>query len=170
MHPFTIAMLAIVGVFALFGAYKGARRGISRQVIRSVTVFAAAIISIYLTKLASSAATVWIGNRTGEEILALLQSFNLPLEGFEELITNLDGDTLCRLLSIPMALIVLPICFIICFLIVKLVMLIPHAILSGIFGFTKRRNNAITRLLGFVLGTAQGVVAVGHRVALGEHL
>ena len=158
MHPFTIAMLAIVGVFALIGAYKGARRGISRQVIRSVTVFAAALISIYLTKLLSNTATVWISNRTGEEILALLQSMNLPLEGFEELIINLDGDTLSRLLSIPMALIVLPICFVLCFLIVKLVMLIPHAILSGIFGFTKRRNNAITRLLGFVLGTAQGVV------------
>lgn len=165
MHPFTIAMLATVGVFALFGAYKGARRGISRQVIRSVTVFAAAIISIYLTKLLSNTATVWISNRTGEEILALLQSMNLPLEGFEELIINLDGDTLSRLLSIPMALIVLPICFVLCFLIVKLVMLIPHAILSGIFGFTRRRNNAITRLLGFVLGTAQGVVVAALIIA-----
>ncbi len=157
MHPFTITMLVIVGVCALFGAYKGARRGISRQVIRSVTVIASAILSIYLVKLLSGAATVWLSNRSGEEILSLLQSMKLPLEGFEGIITNLDGDTLCRLMSIPLALVVMPVSFVLCFLIVKLIMLIPHALFSGIFGFTHRKNNAITRLLGCALGTVQGI-------------
>ena len=128
-NTFTLVMLAIIGVCALIGAYKGARRGISRQVIRSVTVIASALISIYLIRLLSNTTTVWVENCTGEEILAMLQSMNLPLEGFEGLITNLDGDTLLRLVAIPMALIVLPICFILCFLIVKLIMLIPHAII-----------------------------------------
>ena len=164
-NTFTLVMLAIIGVCALIGAYKGARRGISRQVIRSVTVIASALISIYLIRLLSNTATVWVENCTGEEILAMLQSMNLPLEGFEGLITNLDGDTLLRLVAIPMALIVLPICFILCFLIVKLIMLIPHAIISGIFGFTRRKNNAFTRLLGFVLGTVQGVLVAALIIA-----
>lgn len=158
MHPFTITMLVIVGVYALLGAYKGARRGISRQVIRSVTVIASAVISIYLVKLLSGAAAVWLENRSGEEILSMLSSANLPLEGFEGFITNLDGDTLCRLISIPLALIIMPISFIICFLLVKLIMMIPHALLSGLFGFTHRKNNVLTRLLGCALGVVQGVV------------
>ncbi len=165
MHPFTIAILATVGVFALIGAYKGARRGISRQVIRSVTVIASVFISLFLTKLLSGAATVWLGNRTGDEILAMLQSINLPLEGFEEMIANLDGDTLSRLMSIPLALVVMPVCFVICFLLVKLVMLLPHAIISGIFGFTHRKNNALTRLLGMALGIVQGVVVAALIIA-----
>ena len=119
MHPFTIAMLITVGVFALIGAYKGARRGISRQVIRSITVIASVFISLFLTKLLSGTATVWLENRTGEEILAMLQSINIPIEQFEELVTNLDGDTLTRLMSIPLALVVMPVCFVICFLLVK---------------------------------------------------
>lgn len=158
-------MLAIVGVSALFGAYKGARRGISRQVIRSITVIASVLLSIYLIKLLSGAATVWLSNRTGEEILGILQSMKLQLGDFEDMILNLDGDTLCRLMTIPLSLIVMPICFIICFLIVKLIMLIPHALFSGIFGFTHRKNNALTRLLGFALGAAQGVVVAALLIA-----
>lgn len=165
MHPVTTGLLIGIGVFALIGAYKGARRGISRQVIRSVTVLAAAILSIYLTKLAANTATVWIGNRSGEEILSLLQSFGISLEGFETFITNLEGETLCHVLSIPLALIIAPVCFIICFLIVKLIMLLPHALISGIFGFSHRRNNALTRLLGFVLGAAQGVAVAALIIA-----
>ena len=151
-------MLAIVGFFALFGAYKGARRGLFRQTVRSITIIASLITSIILIKILSNIATSWIGNRTGEEILATLKSAQMPVEGFESLIVNLDGDTLCRLLSIPLALIVLPICFIFCFLIVKLITLIPHAIVSRVFGFTRRRNTALTRLLGLALGTVQGII------------
>lgn len=165
MHPFTIAMLITVGVFALIGAYKGARRGISRQVIRSITVIASVFISLFLTKLLSGTATVWLENRTGEEILAMLQSINIPIEQFEELVTNLDGDTLTRLMSIPLALVVMPVCFVICFLLVKLVMLIPHAILSGIFGFTHRKNNVLTRLLGMALGVVHGVIVAALIIA-----
>ncbi len=165
MHPITTGLLIGIGVFALIGAYKGAKRGISRQVIRSVSVLAAAILSIYLTKLFSNTATVWISNRSGEEILAVLQRLNLPLDGFESFITNLEGETLCHVLSIPLALIIVPVCFILCFLVVKLAMLLPHALICGIFGFSHRRNNALTRLLGFVLGTAQGVVVAALIIA-----
>ena len=165
MHPFSIVMLAIVGVSALYGAYKGARRGLFRQVIRSTTVLVSVFISVYLIKLLSNILTKWIGNRTGEEILAMLESRQISVSGFESLIVNLDGDTMCRLLSIPLALIVLPICFILCFLIVKLIMLIPHAIISRVLGFTHRRNNALTRLLGCALGTVQGIIVAAIIIA-----
>lgn len=165
MHPITTGLLISIGVLGLIGAFKGARRGISRQVIRSVSVVAAAILSIYLTKLFANTATVWIGNRSGEEILSALSSLKLPLEGFEDFIVNLEGETLCHVLSIPLALIVVPICFIICFLAVKLVMLLPHALISGIFGFSHRRNNFLTRLLGFVLGAVQGIAVAALIIA-----
>lgn len=165
MHPFSIVMLALVGVSILYGAYKGARRGLFRQAIRSTTVLISVFISIYLVRLLSSITTTWIGNRTGEEILAMLESHQISVSDLESLIANLDGDTMCRLLSIPLALIVLPICFILCFLIVKLLMLIPHAIVSRILGFTRRRNNALTRLLGCALGTVQGIVVAAIIIA-----
>ena len=109
MHPFSIVMLALVGVSILYGAYKGARRGLFRQAIRSTTVLISVFISIYLVRLLSSITTTWIGNRTGEEILAMLESHQISVSDLESLIANLDGDTMCRLLSIPLALIVLPI-------------------------------------------------------------
>ncbi|MBQ8689801.1 MAG: CvpA family protein [Clostridia bacterium] len=158
MSIFTIILLVIIALLALWGGIMGGKRGISRQVIRIITVVVALLISIYLAKLCNNAVMVWIGNQTAEDLAALLQSMNIPLGEYEGVLSYLDTNTLNYIIAIPLTLAIVPIGFVICFLLIKLLMLIPHALLSGIFGFSKERNNVATRIFGVLLGIVQGVL------------
>jgi len=155
MQTFTLVLLAIIGVSALYGGYKGFKRGFGKQVVRTLTVVASVFISLYLTKLLSGAAMVWLGTSSKDMLLMIAEK--LPLGAFAGLLDYLTPETLNYILAIIFALVIAPLCFLICFLVIKLVMLIPHALLAGIAGFSDRRNNGLTRFLGFLLGVLQGV-------------
>ncbi len=158
MQPLTIILLVLIGVLAIIGGYKGFKRGIGRQIVRVLTVAVSLFIALYLTKLFMGAATVWIGNSSAEALVKLVEFLNLPLGEYEGVLDYLDANTLNYVLAIPLALAIAPILFVVCFLLLKLVMLIPHALISGIAGFSDKRNNGLTRFLGMLLGLIQGVV------------
>ena len=154
MQLFTIILLSSIGVLALTGAVLGYRRGLARQIIRTITVVISALLSIYLAKLLVTAIMVWIENRTSEELIALIKSsFPISIEEYEALLAYLDTGTLNYILAIPLSLVIAPVTFIIAFLLVKLIMMIPHALIAGIMGFSKKKNNFMTRVLGMLLGS-----------------
>lgn len=158
MQILTIILLSLMGVLAIIGAILGYKRGLARQIIRTITVILSALVSIYLAKLLVTAIMVWIENRTAEELIIFIKTIvPVSIESYEPILTYLDTGTLNYILAIPLALVIAPVTFILAFLLVKLIMMIPHVIIAGLMGFSKKKNTATTRLLGMFLGALQGI-------------
>lgn len=150
---FTNIMLIVLAIAAFFGAMKGRSRGIGRQAVRTITVAASVIIALVATESLTSRIFDEICSKPVEE---LVSGVRLDAE-YVSLLSSLDPETLAYIAAIFVALLIAPIFFVIIFELTKLLMLVVHAIVSGICGFSKKRNNATTRLLGALLGAVQGV-------------
>lgn len=153
----TTFLLIFMGVLMLIGALKGRSRGIGRQSIRVITVVAAVIISLVITNMLSSTLYETFANMTPDEFANSLASSGMDISGFEAIVSNVSPATINYIMAIPLSLIIMPIVFVICFEIIKTLLLIVHAILAGVCGFSKKRNSWLTRLLGAILGAIQGV-------------
>lgn len=148
--------LAIIVIFALVEAIKGYSQGISRMVIRAVTLIASAIVSMIGTGHVYNKVMGMLASMTAEDLYTFC-SANLP--GIDcSMILNFETTTIMYLVAIPMALVVLPLVFTIVFIVLFGVCKFLHMILCGIFGLSKLNNNFFTRVLGFLLGAVQGVV------------
>ncbi len=153
----TTGLLIFMGVLMLIGALKGRSRGIGRQAIRTITVIVAVVLSLIITNGLSNFIYETFSSMTPDEFANSLISVGVDISGFEEIVYNISPNTINYIMAIPLALLIMPIVFVICFEILKGLLLIVHAILSGVCGFSKKRNNALTRLLGAILGAIQGV-------------
>lgn len=158
------AVLGILGLLVLIGALKGLSRGISRQLIRTLTVVASIALSILAVKFLSGQIYAYFDGKTGEELLAQIANMGITVNGEPlnvndfEWLGNFDPEIISYILAIPLSLVVLPLVFVILFIIISALMLIVHAIVSGVLGFRKKKNNALTRLLGMALGAVQGAL------------
>ena len=155
---FNWVILGLLGLLVLIGALKGLRRGISRQLIRTATVIASVVIAILVAKYFADNVLAKTCAMTTEEIIASLDASGSLSPEMTNALAALDSATISYILAIPLGLILSPIIFVILFVAISGLMLIVHAILSGIFGFSKKRNNALTRVLGMVLGALQGAL------------
>ncbi len=155
-------LIGFVVLFTIIGALKGLTRGISRQVIRTVTIVISVIIAFFIARGSYTAVVRFLDGKTMADVIGWLSKlgiFGTP----EELawLNNIDMETIKLVLTIPLTLIVMPIAFVAVFVIVSGFMLIIHAILSALFGFSKKRNNIATRLCGMLLGLVQGLAVAG---------
>lgn len=157
----TLIFLAVVLLLGLVGALKGLSRGLSRQVIRTLTIVGSVALSIFIVKTFSDSLFIeFFEGKTTQDLINLINEVMAELEAEPidlSLLANFDIDTLRYLISLPISLVLMPFIFVLFFIVISFLMLIVHAIVSGILGFRKKRNNALTRLLGFVLGAVQGV-------------
>ena len=156
----TVVMLALMGLLVLIGALKGTSRGFSRQFVRFVTIIISIVICIYLSRLAANVIMVRLGEMTTGELFDMLANYGLDLRENQiaSILGYLETETLNYVVAIPLALVVVPVLFTLSFVLVSALMLIVHAVLSGVFGFFKNRNNGITRLGGAMLGAVQGLL------------
>ena len=151
------ALTAIVLVLAVIGALKGLSRGISRQVVRTVTIIASIIISFFVaTSLYSIISGFFEGKTMADIGKYLIETGVLTSDTDISWLENMSVDTAELIVMLPVSILIVPIIFVIVFVPVSAIMLIVHGILSAIFGFKKRRNNLLTRLLGAALGFIQG--------------
>lgn len=162
MELYEIANYAILGLMlllALIGALKGLSRGICRGTVRFITIILSIVLSFFLARLVGAKAFAWLEGMTVEELIAFLVQNGVIADAESlDILTYFDTATIEYILAIPVGLIVIPVIFTLLFPIISALMLIVHAIFSGILGFSKKKNNAVTRLLGFALGAVQGVV------------
>ena len=143
----------------LVGALKGLSRGIARQGMRSLTVIVSVVAALFITKGISNAFYTNFSSMTPEEFVATIENAGIAVTGtdLEPILSNVSPETVSYILAIPLALIILPIIFVLVFEVLKLLMLIVHALLSGVCGLSKKKNNIVTRILGAVLGAVQGL-------------
>lgn len=162
MEIYEIANLAILGLIlllALIGGLKGLSRGICRGTVRFVTIILSIILSFFLARLVGARAFAWLEGMTVEELIAFLVQNGVVADAESlGILTYFDTVTIEYILAIPVGIIIIPLIFTLLFPIISGLMLIVHAIFSGILGFTKKKNNIVTRLLGLALGAAQGAI------------
>ena len=89
-------------------------------------------------------------------MIATLGGYGISVGDFSDILVSLGADSINHVLAIPMALIILPLIFVLSFMVFNFLLRIIHAVICRIFGFYKWRNNFLTRLLGMALGALQG--------------
>lgn len=154
-----IVMAGIAVVLALVGFLKGITRGIGRQGVRTITVVLSVVLAYFGTH---SMLPVVLDIFEDKSILDILATVKLDgiitalAPEFADLLANMEPITVAEVLITPVAVFVLPLLFIILFILISGFMLLVHACVCGILGYAKKRNNGFTRLLGALLGLAQG--------------
>ncbi len=152
------SILGLSGFLGLIGALKGLSRGIKRQTVRSLTIVVSAVLSFVAVKILYGAVIGYFENATMLDIFARLESFGLTLDAeTKDALSGVNPALFGFVAAIPLALVIGPVVFVPAFIVISAVMWIVHAILSGIFGFRKKKNNKLTRLFGMLLGFVQGV-------------
>ena len=124
-----IAVYSLVGVMVGIGMLFGFIRGFKRQTIRFVTVIFSVAVSYFICKLLTPA------------ILSFFNDMNVgALVGgdAENLLAQIDADTLNCIAALPAALLIAPILTIPIFLVLHLITEIIHKILCGVFLFLIR--------------------------------
>lgn len=157
-----LALAGICAVLTLFGALQGLRRGVVRQTVRVLTIALSAVIAYFTARGITNGAIGFFEGKTMEEALVELGAFAAIQEKLDEslvsFICSINPEAIQHILALPLVIVVSPIIFFLTFVFVSGILLIPHAILCGVFGFTKRKNNVWTRISGLVMGAAQGLL------------
>ena len=152
----------VIGFLAIVGALIGLSRGLAKQTVRSITIVLSVIISFVAVSMLYGTLSDYLDGMTMTDVVnKLIELGVIPSNTDTALIEKLDIKTAELALALPLTLVILPLLFVICFMVVSLLMLIIHAIICAICGFKSYKNNAITRLLGMVLGCVQGAVVAG---------
>ena len=155
-------LYAVVAVLAIFGALMGLWRGLFRQAVRTGTIVLSVIVSIVLVNVAYGFLDNYLADKTMADVEAwIMQTGILPYGSDISWIQNFDLETMELAVSVPVALIVMPILFVLCFIILSLLMLIVHAIICAICGFKSSKNTWTTRLIGMGVGFLQGLIVAG---------
>lgn len=162
MPSITPIIYGIVGVLALIGALAGLSRGLYRQTVRTVTVVVAAVLSFVAISVLYSTLLAELEGKTIADVVDLLiEKGVLAADTDTALIENLDMKTAELLLALPIGLVVAPLLFVICFIVLSILLMIVHVIICALCGFKSHRNSFTTRVLGFLLGLLQGAAVAG---------
>lgn len=153
-----IAILAVFLISILWGAFRGARRGASRQILHSLFTAGAAILAFFICVSASSQLFAEVGKMTTGDVLDLLEKNNLLTglsEGIRGTVASFESETLASLFALPLMTILMPVIFLLLFLLINLVFKIIYLIVSLIAGLS-RRGGFFKRTLGLLVGIAEG--------------
>lgn len=151
-----LSIYGLVAVFALFRFLRGVSGGMAREVLRVITVAGAAAIT-YVACMKIYPLVFNYVTQTG--VNTILDTYSIPLnDTIKGFIDCVDSETAALVLALPVMLVIIPVLFIILFFLLSFVLKLVHVILCGIFGFSKKRNNAFTRLLGGALGLVHGAL------------
>lgn len=167
----TIIFIAILA----FAFYKGVRRGLVRQSIRTGTI----IISILLcfAVLAGVVNTIdsmlldktvgevceSVNESVGEEVLSVNDLMGEPAEtaGEQKLydwVNNLNVSSARHLILVLSALLIFPMIFTASFVLISFLLEIVYALLCRLFGLSKKDHSKKNRLLGGLVGLVQGFI------------
>ena len=148
------AVTIIFVVLALISAIKGFINGLAREVVRVITIVLAVIISLVAVSISSE----WImGLFSGETMEGVISWVGNLMPAFADWLSGLDADVIRYIAAIPIAMIILPVVFSASFIVINLIMMIPHFIICMIFGFKADNNTILTRLGGLLLGAIEAI-------------
>ena len=149
-----LSIYGVAAFFVLVGMLLGLIRGFKRQTMRFISIIASVALSYVGCKLLMPILINAIGTLSVEQVLGMV-----GLSGdIVALLGGVDSQTLTCIVALPTSLLIVPLLTIPMFYIVAFIFELLHKIFCGILGFTRRNNNAFTRILGLVIGAAEGVI------------
>jgi len=154
-----LGLLAFFALSVIWGAFRGARRGASRQLLHSLFMIGAAVAAFFLSSFVSVELFNQIGSMTVEEMIAADEASGM-IEFAEEirgLITSYDTDTVMRILAFPVATVILPIAFSVVFIVVNLLFKLIYLLFAAIARLD-RHGGFFKKVGGFLLGAVEGAV------------
>ena len=164
VSPLNLAPIiyGFVAVFALFGALAGLWRGFLRQTVRTTTIVISLVASYALLSIGYGYFDRFLDGKTMADVEGWLRSSRIITPDVDlSWIYNFDVHTAELILKLPLSLVLMPVIFVACFVVISFVMVIAHKIVCAVCGFRSHRNSAATRILGMLLGLVQGVVVAG---------
>lgn len=157
----SLALAGLILALGLCGALKGAFRGIGRQAVRLMTIGASVVLAFFATRNAYPIVVDFCEGKTMLQLLALVRLDGV-VAGLNpeiyQLLSSMDATAATDVLTLPMTIVILPFVFAGLFVLISTVMLLIHACIAGILGYAKNNNNALTRILGAILGFVQGAL------------
>ena len=158
----TPLVYGFVGLLAIFGALAGLWRGFMRQTVRTTTIVISLVIAYALLSVGYGYLDRFLDGKTMADVEAWLRASRLISPETDLFwIYNFDVHTAELMLKLPLSLVIMPVAFVACFLIISSAMVIVHKIICTLCGFRSHRNSTATRLLGMLLGLVQGVAVAG---------
>lgn len=158
----SIGFSVFFALLVLFSTFKGYRRGILRQSIRTATIVISMIAAIIIIRASVGMLTdACQGNTISEAIEQLGAGALLDTMDGEtvEILESLSADKVLNLVLVPVASIAFPIAFTLLFIVISAVLYVIYGIVCiFVKGLSKKRNSGKTRLFGALLGLVQGFV------------
>ena len=145
--------------FAALGLIFGFSRGFSKSVIRLITIALSAVGSLMVMNIAFDFIDTLIYGMSIEELILKYVPFlydGMIPENWQNLIACFDAETAQRLIYLISGIILFPVIFLMVFYLLKAVSMIIYWILTAITGASFRRKSFTSRLLGALVGAAQG--------------
>ena len=154
-----LGVFGFFAVSALLGLICGLTRGFAKAATRFLTVAVSVLVSFLVAMSLRAEISAFFAGKT---LLEALSSVSPELAAGEDalvaFLSACDAATAEIIVQFVAGFIILPIVFVAVFLIVNIISLIVFWIISAIVKFKKYRRGAISRILGAVVGTVQGVV------------
>ena len=132
-----LGALGFALLVAAIQGYLAYERGTSRSVFRILFVAVSAILAVAATSLVGNA---MIPDKTLGSVLPIKAAKFAPL------------------MEASLSEVLLPIIFLILFLLISCLTVLPHKLICGILGYTHYRNNIATRICAIPIGIAHGIV------------
>ena len=142
----------VVAALAVLGALLGGARGVMRQLTRMVTVGASLVIAFPITLALKD---TLVNAFAGQSLADILATAGVPVSP-SDWYGAVSAETITTVMALPAAIIILPLTFVVVFMVVSFFMLLFHKIICGIVGFTRLNNDFVTRFLGIFAGAMQG--------------
>ena len=152
----TMSVLGLVLALTVIGFGLGFLRGLQRQTMKAVTAIVAFLFSIVVF---SKIFPLLMSSVEGKQVGDILSFVGINLDGIAGTIVNaVEASTAAYILSIPMAVLLMPLGFVGVFLTIQVILIFPYIVICGVLGFTKYANTIVTRVLGAGVGALQGLL------------
>ena len=155
-----VVMLCLFLVFIIIKMLGGMRRGTWKQLFRSGTTLAAAIISYSVAVMLSNSIMGSTSSGSIEEFIALMDGY---FPGIGEILTQalstFNTEVFEYVIILPAAIVLMPMLAAAIFLLINLILQIVRNILIKVFGFKATKSNS-QRLGGALLGGIEAIIWV----------
>ncbi len=153
----SLGFLALVALLAFIGLLFGLTRGFSKSAIRLITIGASAVGAFMLAGSLSGWLFGFIESKTPEQ---LVSSFYPGYESLSEdvrgMISSIDVASLEIIIALVLCIVLVPLAFILFFLLFKAISMLVYWLLSGLMAITSFGKSPISTLCGGIVGMVQG--------------
>ena len=159
--PTAIAGVVIIALFlviAIWKMFRGMRQGFWRQLINTARCVVAAVLSFTISSLISGGIIGAFNSMSFSEAIAWLDRFNLKItDKLGAILSCISPEAFEYLLLLPAAVIIVPLVFLLLFILLNSILRIVSGIIIKVLGFEKAKS-APSRLGGALIAGVEAVI------------